>query len=299
MLELLNVRISFFNRKTHPNEHGNFPIILRITYRNERRDAFTGLYCDTDQWSAKNARLIATKANGPVNANLDLIERKAFEAFEGFKYVGDPFTIDELMDRVKGKEEKPVLLMDYLEDQKNKLKKRLHVDITAAKYDKYQRSASHMQEFLTKEFKVRNYSLIRIDKTFLEQYFQYLRSVRKISHNSAVKYITFLKTILMPAIQGGVFKNDPFRELKLRQKPVHKGYLTQEEIDMLTATKMNSKDLDRIRDIFLFCCYTGLAYSDLRQLDKWLVHRSALRKTSNLIFSASKSFLSVLVISLL
>lgn len=268
MLALLNIRISFFNRKSHPNEEGNLPIILRITFRGERRDIFTGLYCAKGQWDTKNARLLPTKENKPVNANLDLIQRKAFETFDQLKYADEPFTIDELVDKLKGKEEKPVLLMDYLEDQKLKLKKRLHVDISAATYDKYRRSASHMLEFLTKEFKVRNYSLSRIDKIFLEQYFQYLRSVRKISHNSAVKYVTFLKTILMAVIQSGVIRNDPFRELKLRQKPVPKGYLTQEEIDMLSSASIESKDLDRIRDIFLFSCYTGLAYSDLRQLSR-------------------------------
>lgn len=268
MLELLNIRITFLIRKTHLNEEGKMPIILRISYRSERRDAFTGLYCETEQWDTKRARLLPSRSNSAVNTNLDLIQRKAYETFDALKYQNEPFTIDELMDKMKGKEERPVLLMDYLEEQREKLKKRLHVDISAATYDKYRRSASHMLEFLTKEFKVRNHALSRIDKSFLEQYFQYLRSARKISHNSSVKYVTFLKTILMPAIQSGVIKSDPFRELRLRQKPVYKGYLTQEEINMLNAAHLTSTDLYRIRDIFLFSCYTGLAYSDLRQLHK-------------------------------
>jgi site-specific recombinase XerD len=268
MLELLNVRITFFNRKSHANEEGKFPIILRVGYRGERRDAFTGLYCNKEQWDSKGARLVATKENKAINDNLELIKRKAYDAFDRLKFAGDPFTIDELMDKIKGKEERPVLLMDYLQEQKQKLKKRLQVDISTATYDKYRRSASHMLEFLSNEFKVRNYALRKIDKPFLEQYFQFLRSTRKISHNTAVKYVTFLKTILMPAIHAGVFKNDPFKELRLRQKPVYKGYLTQEEINLLSNADLDSKDLDRIRDLFLFCCYTGLAYTDLRQLDR-------------------------------
>jgi site-specific recombinase XerD len=102
----------------------------------------------------------------------------------------------------------------------------------------------------------------------LEKYFQYLRHTRSIAHNTAVKYITFLKTILMPAIKSGMIKDDPFREMKLRLKPVYKGYLTQEEIDMLMNVEVTSCDLDRIRNIFLFSCFTGLAYSDILQLNR-------------------------------
>lgn len=122
-----------------------------------------------------------------------------------------------------------------------------------------------------------------MDKDFLEKYFQFLRTTRKISHNSAVKYVVFLKTILMPAVRAGVFKIDPFREVKLRQKPVFKGYLTQEEVDAIRTVELKSKDLDRIRDVFLFGCYTGLAYIDLKQLN-----RHHIMKTSESSYAIRK-----------
>jgi site-specific recombinase XerD len=269
MLELLNIRITFLCRTNHTNAEGKNPIVLRIIFRSERRDIFTGLHCDAKEWDAKAARLKRlNKQAGAFNANLDLIQRKAYEVFEQLKYSGLDFTLDELVDKIKGKEERPTLLMDYLEEEKERMKKRLLVDITPATYDKYRRSASHVQHFLTTEYKVKNYPLQRIDVTFLEKYFQYLRATRSISHNSAVKYITFFKTILMPAIRAGIFKQDPFKDIKLKQKPVFKGYLTKEEMELLSGAELKSKDLDRIRDIFLFSCYTGLAYSDVKQLSR-------------------------------
>lgn len=269
MLELLNIRISFLCRTTVTNSKGGNPIVLRIIYRNERRDIFTGLHCDRKEWDSKSGRLFrTTRQAAAVNSNLDLIQRKAYEAFESLRFTGVSFTIDELVNKIKGKEEAPALLMDYLEEEKKRIKKRLGVDITPATYDKYRRSASHVQDFLQTEFKVKNYALHRIDGPFLEKYFQYLRATRGISHNTAVKYVVFFKTILMPAIRSGIFKNDPFKDIKLKQKPVFKGYLTKEEIDLLANTNLKSMDLDRIRDIFLFSCYTGLAYSDVKQLTR-------------------------------
>jgi site-specific recombinase XerD len=269
MLELLNIRISFLCRRTYKNDENKYPIVMRIVYRCERRDIFTGLYCGKKEWDSKHNRLFRLdKYSNAVNENLDLIQRKTFEAFENLKYNGVVFTIDELVEKIKGKDERPTLLNDYLEGEKTRLKKRLCVDITPATYDKYKRSASHVQAFLQLEYKVKNYPIQRIDINFLEKYFQYLRGTRNISHNSSVKYVIFFKTILMPAMRAGILKTDPFRDLKLRQKPVSKGYLTQEDIDKLDNADLKSRDLDRIRDIFLFSCYTGLAYSDIKQLAK-------------------------------
>ncbi|WP_162303937.1 site-specific integrase [Paracnuella aquatica] len=261
-------------RSTHENAKGDHPIILRLIYRGQRRDTFTGLYCKKVEWDKDLGRV--KKVNnlaGALNRNLDIIHRKAYDAFEGFHYNGLDFTIDELVEKIKGKEEAPTLLMDYLEDEKKRIQSRLHIDISPATVDKYRRSASHVQHFLQTEFKVKNYALQRINASFLEKYFQYLRGTRGISHNSSVKYVVFFKTILMPAIRAGVFRQDPFREVKLKQKPVFKGFLTKEEMELLTSVELKSPDLDRIRDIFLFSCYTGLAYSDLKQLSRYFIQK--------------------------
>jgi site-specific recombinase XerD len=74
------------------------------------------------------------------------------------------------------------------------------------------------------------------------------------------------KTILMPAIKSGRLKPDPFINFKIRIKAVPRNYLSIEEISKLEDMKQESPDLVRIKDIFLFACYTGLAYIDLRKL---------------------------------
>ena len=268
MLALLDIRFSFLCRTTYKNKDGKHAIVFRVIYRDERRDIFTGLFCSKEEWNSKLQRLNRlNKTLGAVNDNLDLIERKAIDVFERMKYSSNQFTIDELVSKIKGDDEKPQLLMDYLEEEKVRIKKRVGVDITPATYDKYKRSASHVQHFLETEFKVKNYPLVRIDVPFLEKYFQYLRGTRGVSHNVAVKYVTFFRTILMPALREGIIKDNPFKQLKLRQKTVHKGFLTKEDLQLLLDVEL-SHELDRIRNIFLFSCYTGLAYTDVKQLSR-------------------------------
>jgi len=267
MPEALDIRFSFFCRSTHLNGDGQSPIVFRVSYRGQRKDIFTGLYCASGSWDALDGRVSKSdKASATINKNLEFIQRKAHEAFEKMKFSGIPFSIDELSCKIKGKEAAPSLLIDYLEGCNQKIRQRVGIDITRATFIKYRKCLQHVQDFLHKEYKAKNFSLHAINQNFLEKYFYYLRSDKSISLNTSIKYIKALKTLLHPAIKTGIIKNDPFAEIKFKPKPVHRGYLSQEEIAKISSAQLNSNDLARVRDIFLFACYTGLSYSDLKQL---------------------------------
>ena len=214
MHELLDISFSFQCRSTRLNKIRQNPIILRISFRSERRDIFIGLSCHKKDWNSQLDKVGLTgKATGAINRNLDIILRKANDAFDNLRFSDEPFSIDELVDKIKGKENKPTLLIDFLEEGNQRMLKRVNVEITQATYYKYRRSLQHMQEFLQTEFRVKNYILNKVDTKFLEKYFHFLRTTRNISNNTAIKYIVFVKTIFSPAIRDGILKVDPFRGL--------------------------------------------------------------------------------------
>jgi site-specific recombinase XerD len=82
-----------------------------------------------------------------------------------------------------------------------------------------------------------------------------------------VTLMKFLKTVLRKPLEKGQIKEDPFTEIKLRFTPVDGGFLTKEDLQKITDCKLESLALDRNRDIFLLACYTGLAYTDIKQLN--------------------------------
>jgi len=269
MAELLNIHFSYLCRSTRQNEDGKSPIVLRVTFRSERRDIFTGLYCFKDDWDSDNTKVKKTdKEADSINKNLVVMHQKANHCFDELKFSEDSFTIDELIDKIRGKEERPTLLIDFLEEGNLRMKKRVSTEILNVTYMKYKRSVAYMKDFLQKEYKVKNFSLQKVTMDFLELYFQYLRTDKKIAHNTACKYLVCVKTIFSPAIRNGIIKSDPFYGLRLSPKPVHKDILTQDEIDKIATLELTDPDLDRKRDIFLFACYTGLAYIDLQQLNR-------------------------------
>jgi len=242
---------------------------LRIIYRRERRDVYTGLYTRNEDWDANAGMMLAkNRKSSPFNKNLELIRYKAIQVFDEMKFCGIPFTLDELVSRIKGDEERPILLAEFLELRKTEIKERVFIDITPTTYEKYERVLRFVLDFIKVEYKIKNIPLVQVDARFLEKFFQYLRSNRTIGNNTSVKYIGAFRTLLMPAIKEGVIRKNPFVETKFRSKKVYKGYLTNEELTRIVEADLKSEHLDRIRDQFLFCCYTGLAYIDLRQLEK-------------------------------
>lgn len=128
MQQLLDIHFSFLCRSTRTNKKGESPIVLRIIYRGERRDFYTGLCCNQADWDRSTETvLVKDKRGSIVNYNLERIGYKAQQTFDLLKLTGDQFTIDELVDKIKGNEEKPVLLIDYLKSR-NKQLKDIHIN---------------------------------------------------------------------------------------------------------------------------------------------------------------------------
>jgi hypothetical protein len=169
MLELLDIRFRFICRTTYKNDEEKNPIILRVIYNGDRRDIFTGLYCFKKNWSSsENKGLKTEKDSTSINQNLELIQRRANNTYDELRFSGESFSISQLVEKLKGKGLKPALLVDVLEEGHKQIRKRVGIEITKASFYKYRRSLKYMQEFLLKEYKVKNYTLSRIDVKFLE-----------------------------------------------------------------------------------------------------------------------------------
>ena len=85
-------------------------------------------------------------------------------------------------------------------------------------------------------------------------------------NNGAVKHLQHLRTIFRVAQGEGYIHSDPFISLPYQLTPVDRGYLSEDELTRLSATKLSSKRLEFIKDIFLFSCYTGMAFADIKNL---------------------------------
>ncbi len=145
------------------------------------------------------------------------------------------------------------------------MKKRAGTEILNVTYMKYKRSVTYMKDFLQLEYKVKNFSLQKVNVEFMERYFQFLLAEKKIAHNTACKYLTCIKTIISPAIRNGIIKPDPCYGLKLYAKPVFIHGLTQDEIDKIADLELDDPDLTE-SGIFFFCEGRRVTVTTMKEL---------------------------------
>lgn len=141
MLELLNIRFTFSLRTSHQNAEGKSAILLRVTFQKERRDVFTGLYCFEKDWDRTVGKVIKSDKNASaINENLAIILKGANNSFDEMRFSRESFTLGELIDKMKGKDVRPTLLIDYLKEGNAKMLKRVGTELSRPAYNKYNRS---------------------------------------------------------------------------------------------------------------------------------------------------------------
>ena len=134
--------------------------------------------------------------------------------------------------------------------------------------DRYETSLKHTQAFLKWKYKVDDINIEGINHEFIMSYDFYLRSERKCANNSTVKYMKNFKKIILMCIDNGWLDKDPFIKYKPKVKIVARDYLTKEELETMAVKTYSSLRIEQVKDIFIFCCYTGLAYIDVKQLKR-------------------------------
>ncbi|HET6993929.1 MAG TPA: Arm DNA-binding domain-containing protein [Chitinophagaceae bacterium] len=151
MVELLDIHFNFLCRKQRVNKKGQLPIVLRIVYRQERRDIFTGLYCDSKDWDAEALMVkLRSKTAETINKNLERITQRAVHVLDQLKFSRTPFTIDELVSGLKGDEERPVLLVEYLQNRSKELGNQTEVNFGHATYENYDCCTRFVIDFMEK-----------------------------------------------------------------------------------------------------------------------------------------------------
>ena len=139
---------------------------------------------------------------------------------------------------------------------------------SAGSLSKYKNCLNHLVKFLKTKYKQADMDVRNLDLNFIVEFDHYLRTVGKCCNNTTVKYLQAFKKIVKLAILKGFIDRDPFMEYSAKLDEVDRDYLTDEELDLLHKTDLSREGLVLARDAFLFACYTGLAYVDLKKLKK-------------------------------
>jgi site-specific recombinase XerD len=250
-------------------EEGTAPVYLRITIDGKRIEVSSKRYVNPDKWNANGQKLSGSGEDvKKLNAHLKTLEHQVYDIYRDMIEKKLPVTAASLKEILLGKDKvtNDKMLVPIFEEHNRQIKALLGKEYAAGTYERYETSLRHTRNFLQWKYKVGDIDIRGIDHEFITSYDFYLRSERNCNNNSTVKYIKNFKKIILICIANGWLDKDPFVRYKAKVKEVKRNYLNMEELETIRNKKFVSERLNNVRDVFLFGCYTGLAYADVKKL---------------------------------
>lgn len=264
-----HVRIIFYLKKPRNYSTGPVPVYLRITVAGKRAEISTCRECEPGRWNPAAGRSTGTKeAVLFLNLYLDTLQAKVHEAHRQQLDAGEPVTAESIKTKYLGKQEKERLLLEEMQEHNRRMESLVGKEYTPSTLKGHRTSLGHTRDFIKWKYKAKDLELRKVDHAFVCDYDFYLRSVCGCSNNSTLKYIKQLKKVIRACLAHGWIERDPFLHYKGKVKQLERVYLTEEELKAIAEKKQVTERLSQVRDIFLFCCLTGLAYADVQQLKR-------------------------------
>lgn len=258
----------FYLKRAKANAHGLVPIYHRTTINGKRLDKSTGKFIEPSKWSTEAGRMKGTSEEArTINSHLDSLIAKNSNIEKKLIAVDKDITAEVFNNVLTGKSEKQRTLVPIFQNHNNQIESLVATgEYSPGTLERYKTSLSHTIEFMKWKFNIYDINIKDIDLAFITDYDFYLRTERKCSNNTTVKYIKNFKKIIQICIDNRWINENPFTKYKGKIKEIDRDFLTEDEIEIIYNKKFSSERLILVRDIFVFCCFTGLAYIDVKQL---------------------------------
>lgn len=263
-----NVKVSFYLKKSETDADGNCPVMAKLNIGKYSEAAFSvKMRVPQSRWASGRAsgKSVAAKE---INNRLDEIRAMALGIYMEQSAVRDGVTADEVKGILLGMASEQETLLSYFRQFIGNFEKRVGINRTEGSLKAYRNAYNHIAEFLQVQYRLSDIPFSALDRSFIDKYDLYLRTERNLAPGTIINLTVQLKTVVGEAIADGIITASPFLGYEpVRPKAVQK-YLTAEELHRIMTTPLHRQTLYHVRDMFLFSCYTGIPYGDMRLLTK-------------------------------
>lgn len=262
--------ILFLLHKIKMNKKKKCPIRCRITYLKKRKEFSTGLFINPDHWQSKQQKAHPPDSdNNYINTQISLVSQKINEAFLFLQVTNTEFDVADIYLQYKGENVKAhKTLLEVFKLHNERMNKLIDVEYTKSTYSKFIEAKKHTKNFIKYQYGKNDMLLESIKMNFLKDFDFYLKSEMKHKQITINKSIQRVRKIIKLALAEGYLQKDPFIMYKPKKYKTKVVYLTQEELHDLEVYNFAQNRLTQVRDMFVFCCYTGLAYAEMNNLSK-------------------------------
>jgi site-specific recombinase XerD len=269
------LKIIFYLKADKVKANGDVPIYAKVSIDNQSITLSTGKGIPIERWELTN------KLRNPLKQEKEKVLKKSLDLFEmniNKKYhelfeINQAVDIAVLKDQITGVEKQQKMILDIFDRHNTDFERMVnHKERAAASLQKYRRSAELMKNFIKKQYRKDNFPVDDINGAFiynLESFLKYeseFNGVVGIKNNSVVKYFKNYKTMCNYAIKFNLIEKNPFNKYSGKIKVIEATFLTKEELTIIESKEFNNARLEKVKNIFLFSCYTGYAPIDASNL---------------------------------
>jgi len=266
-------KLRIYNRlNLQKTKNGKNPIYIRIYVDNKKAEIFSDYWILPTEWCNRQ-KLVKTsnKQSELINAYLKKVHTSIETEFFEKRAQGKLTTAIELKNQLLGVEQKPehktiIQAFDY---HNLKINEQVKIGKVVKKtHERYIITKNKVENFMKHQYKVSDMPLPDMRLRFVTEFEHYLLTKEKLQSNTAHKYIKNLKKVMNMSVGLDWIPSNPFNNFRCSYTSPEREVLTQEELNLIMNKNIELPRLQEVRDVFIFCCYTGFAYSDVYKFER-------------------------------
>ena len=259
--------ILFFIKRTKLLKNGEAPICLRITVNGKRAEVQIKRSVEVNKWNnQKECAIGRDNKTLELNHYLETVRTKILRIHRQLEQDNKPITAEILKCHYYGESETPKMLLEVFKEHNQKCSELIGKDYVRATVMYYERTARYLSEFIKQNHRLSDIPLKDIDYNFIQAFEHFVKKVKNCQQNATVKHLKNFKRIIRIALLNHWIISDPFAEIHFKQTPTNRDFLLEEELQLILRKQFNIPRLETVKDIFIFCCFTGLAFTDVQHL---------------------------------
>ncbi len=254
-------------RTSRLDKQGNGQLYLRITVNGLRAEFSIKRKITPEKWCSLKGRVKGSNPKAQaLNHFIDELETKAYDIHSKMVIKKKPFNAELIKNKLLNKEQSHKTLLIIYDEHNAQIEQLIGVDYSYGAYRRHIRTRNHLAAFIKKEYKLADLFVQEVDLKFINRFHHYLKTKKIGNQNTVTKYVVNFKKIMRIAFANNWVSKDPFYHWKAQWKKVEREALTEAELRTMMEKEFSVKRLEQVRDIFVFCCFTGLAYVDVQKL---------------------------------
>lgn len=262
--------VVFFCKKTKVTKKGKAPIYARITANGVSTEVYTQCQIEPEKWNQKAERsLCKDKLSLQINEIIASFRANILAAYDQLIKENkrpDCFAIKEMLNNPCGKSR---MFLAEFSKYCDKRQGEVGIRITQLTANKYHRLLRYMREYTLEKYGKEDILLTVVNYEYIDGLNTFMQTAHECRNNGAVNLLCCLKNFILYAMRNEWIEKNPFQYYKMKiDKTNVKIPLTKNELDRLIEKPIPNERLERIRDVFVFCCLTGLAFTDVEHLRK-------------------------------